>query len=255
MSIATLLRQNREESQMTREQLADKLGVPEYLVKYLEEPDADNDELEKILAEGLGITLKEFRGEVHRPTREELQDARATYAAFRTYIIAPERCVNPPDARELLGDAPLSMAEQNLLVYMATIALYTFCDVNYSSFSFDEYVFGKHAMLLERLEKSLASSGASAQEKEERMVAGRANVFACESIENIAVAILDSFAAELEEKLVQGDLQFEKDIGMPFTWYADRDMKRIEIRGPEGEVRDTLKLVDAARRTRSHGDT
>jgi len=71
MSIAEMMRKNREESQMTLEQVADKLGVPEYLVKYLEDPSAPNPELEEVLAEALAISTREFRGEVRRPTKEE----------------------------------------------------------------------------------------------------------------------------------------------------------------------------------------
>ena len=55
MSIAERLKHNREESDMTVEQVADKLGVPDYLVKYLEDPDGDNPELEVILAEAVGV--------------------------------------------------------------------------------------------------------------------------------------------------------------------------------------------------------
>ncbi len=250
MPIAELLRKNREESQLTREQLADKLGVPLFLVTYLEEPNGDNPELEKVLAEALGITPKVFRGEASRPTKEELQDANAKYKAIRTYIIDPSRCENPEVARALFGDQPLSLPEQNLILYMATLALYNFCTNNYSSFAFDKYLFKLHGPLLQRLEKQLDAMGVSAEQREERLAAGRANVFSCEGPEDIAVLVFDSFAAELEERLENADTSFADDVGMPFTWYVDKEMMRIEIHEPDGSVRDTIKLLDASKRKR-----
>lgn len=250
MPIAELLKKNREESKVTREQLADKLGVPLFLVTYLEEPDGENPELEKVLAEALGITTKVFRGEASRPTREELQDSKARYKAIRGYIIDPSRCENPDIARELFGDQPLSLPEQNLILYMATLSLYNFCTNNYSSFAFEKYLFKLHGPLLQRLERQLDAMGISAEQREERLTAGRANVFSCESPENIAVLIFDNFAAELDERLENGDATFAEDIGMPFTWFVDKEMMRIEIHGPDGGVRDTIKLLDASKRRR-----
>ncbi|MBD3243625.1 MAG: hypothetical protein GF331_23750 [Chitinivibrionales bacterium] len=250
MPLAERLRKNREESDISREQLADKLGVPLFLVDYLEEPESDNPELEKVLAEAMGITVKMFRGEAHRPTKEELQDTKARYKAIRSYVIDPSRCENPDVARELFGDQPLSLPEQNLMLYMATLALYNFCTNNYSSFALDKYLFRLHAPLLQRLEKQLDAQGVSGEEREERLAAGRANVFACESPENIAVLVFDNFAAELDERLENGDTTFAEDVGMPFTWFVDKEMMRIEIHEPDGGVRDTIKLLDASKRKR-----
>lgn len=254
MALADMLRRNREESEVSIEELADKLGVPGYLVTYLEDPDAPNPELEKILAEALGISVEMFRGEERRPSKEEVQDRKATYPAIRAFLFDPARCVNPPEARTLLSDSGLPAVEQNLLVYMATMALYHFCDENYSSFSFDTYVFSKHASLLKRLTRSLADGSLSDEEKEERLAAGRANVFSCDSIENIAVMILEDFAAELEVKLAQDQHDFEEEVGMPWQWYADLEVKRIEVRAPDGRVRETLKLIDASKRTQHSAD-
>jgi len=251
MSIAEMMRKNREESQMTLEQVADKLGVPEYLVKYLEDPSAPNPELEEVLAEALAISTREFRGEVRRPTKEERQDARATYPNLRKFLIDPERCENPAEARELFGDQPLSLPEHNLLLYLSTNALNFFCTTNRSSFEFDKYLFNMHASLLARLEKSLESSDLSAEQKEERRAAGQADVFACESMENIAVLICDRFAAEFEKKLTQGEHGYEEEVGLPFRWRADKELMRIDIRSTAGKVLDTICLLDV--KTRKKG--
>lgn len=248
MSIPELFRKNRVESELTIEQVADRLGVPEFVVKFIEEPTAANSELEEVLSQALGISTGEFRGEVRRPTKDERQDARATYPQVRQFVIDRTRCENPEVARELFGDQPLSLPEHNLLLYMSTNALYLFCESNTSAFAFDEYLFKLHSALLARLERHLDSSSIPEAEKEERRTAGRANVFACESIENIAVLVFDSFAAELEKKLADGQKGWEAEAGLPFTWRVDRELMQIEICGPKGDVKDTLRLLDVKTR-------
>ncbi len=248
MPIPEYLRKHREQSEMTVEQVADRLGVPEYMVRFMEEPMAPNAELEKLLAEALDISEKEFRGEVKRPTREERQDARATYPHIRAFMLDPSRCETPAEARSLFGDQPLSLSEHNLILYLSTNALYNFCNTNYSVFEFDEYLFKIHTPLLARLEKTLEAGGGSAEEREERLNAARSNVFACDTIENIAVHIFDSFAAEFEKKLTQGESGFEEETGLPFMWRVDRELMRMEIKAPDGTVRDTIRLLDVKSR-------
>jgi len=243
MSIAANLRSNREESKMSVEELADRLGIPEYLVRYMEEPDKEYPELEEVLAEALEISVKEFRGEVRRPTAEEKQDAKATYKAIRALIIDPARCENPPVAREFFGEHAFSEVERSLVQHMATKALYRFCTENCTSFSFDQYLFRRHSELFERLERSLSKAkDLTDEEREERLNCGHADLFACDSMENIAAMILDEFVVELEEKLASGVSGLAVEIGFPLAWNVDKEKGALQIKDIGGRVRKTVSL-------------
>jgi hypothetical protein len=98
------------------------------------------------------------------------------------------------------------------------------------------------------LEKELAGSAISAEEKEERLSNARGNVFACDSIENIAIRVVEPFAVEMEQKLAAGAYDFKDDLNLPFTWNIDETLMKIEIKGSDGLVRDTLKLLDVKKR-------
>jgi transcriptional regulator with XRE-family HTH domain len=248
MNIGQLIQKNRKEEGLSREDLADRLGLPVMILKAIEEPDAPNDELVAELAKAFTVPVKIFTGEQRKPTVEEKQDAKAAYPAIRAFVIDPAMCRNPQVAREMFGAEPFSLAERNLLLYMSTTALYHFCDRNYSSFAFDQSLSKLHGPLLERLDRQLIAQKLPEVEREERLAEGRGNVFACESIESIAILVAEPFAAELEAKIAKGARDFSSDVDLPFTWEIDTGLMRIVIYDKQGKEKDAIKLLDVKTR-------
>ena len=130
----------------------------------------------------------------------------------------------------------------------STTALYHFCDTNTSSFAFDEYLFGLHAKLLAKFERDIEQETLPPEEKEERLNNARSNIFACEKVENIAIMVVENFAAELEGKLREDGHDFAEDLHLPFTWEIDEQMMAIVIKNEDGSQRDRIKLLDVKQR-------
>lgn len=251
MSVAEMLRKNREEKKITREDLAKKLSIPVDIITFLEDPVSSEESVISLLAEALDITPEVFKGEVppepEIPKEEKKKVEALKIAKFpkiREFILDPSRCENPGKALELFGDQEFSLAERNVILYLSTTALYHFCDTNTSSFAFDEYLFKLHGKLLSDFEKALQSMNLSDQEKEDRLGNARSNVFACDTMENIAIRVLGQFAAEMEQKLAVEIYDFKEDLSMPFLWGVNEDLMKIEIKDENGNVKDEIKLLD-----------
>ncbi len=255
MVIFEMLRKHREKAGISQAELAKKLSVPADIISYLEDPAGNEERMIQLLAKALGMTPGEFKVEVppepDKPTEKEIKTVAVQKAKFpniREFILDPVRCENPEKALELFREQELSLAEKNLILYLSTTALYHFCDTNTSSFGFDAYLFKLHGSLLARFDKELQGLPISAQEKEERLGNARTNIFACDSIENIAIRVLEPFAQEMEQKLSNGILDFDDDLDMPFTWGIDNELMKIEIKDSSGTIRDRIKLLDVKER-------
>ncbi len=263
MKLAEMVRKNREEAGVSRAELAKKLGVPEVMVACIEEPEADSVEAVKLFASALGVKPEVFTGEEPRgPTEEEIRAAqeaqkakaaakaaaeaaaKAKYPAIREFILDPKRCANPQKAAEMFGGERFSIAERNVVLFLCSTALYHFCDTSTSEFSFDTYLFKRHESLLRKFERELAKENLSEEEKAERLGFARGDVFRCDRVENIAILVLEDFAAELEQKLENGVRDFDQDLDMPFVWEADDELMKIAIRRPDGELLHEIKLLD-----------
>lgn len=251
MSVAEMLKKSREEKGITQEDLAKTLSVPVDIVTFLEEPISSEESIIALLASALDITPEVFRGEVppeHEVSKEEKKKIevlkKAKYPKIREFIMDPSRCEDLSKALEIFGDQELSLAERNVILYLSTTALYHFCDTNTSSFAFDEYLFKLHGELVSEFEKGLQSLNLSAEEKEERLGNARGNVFACDSMENIAIRVLGQFAEEMEQKLDGEIHDFEEDLDIPFLWGVNETLMKIEIKDENGNVKDEIKLLD-----------
>ena len=256
MSIAEMLKKSREAAGVSLDDLAKKLSLPPDIVAYIEDPDAGHAKMVDLFAQALDITPEVFRGEKPPepvvPTDEEIKATAVQNAEFpqiRAFILDSSRCENQEKALELFDNQALSLAEKNIILYLSTTALYHFCDTNTSSFAFDEYLFKLHGPLLARFEKELNSLNISAEDKEERLGNARGNIFACDSIENIAIRVAESFAIEMEDKLAKNVIDFEEDLDLPFTWSIDDTLMKIEIKNPNGGIKHRIKLLDVRERT------
>ena len=251
MSVAELLKKNREDKNTTQEDLAKRLSVPVDIIAFLEDPASSEESIISLLANALDITPEVFKGEVppepEIPKEEERKVEalkKAKFPKIREFIMEPSRCENPTKALELFGDQEFSLAERNVILYLSTTAVYHFCNTNTSSFAFDEYLFKLHGKLLSDFEKGLQGLNFSDQEKEDRLGNARSNVFACDTMENIAIRVLGPFAAEMEQKLAAEIYDFNEDLNMPFLWGVNEDLMKIEIKDENGNVKDEIKLLD-----------
>ena len=251
MSVAEMLKKNREEKGITQEGLAKTLSVPVDVITFLEDPVGSEESIIALLASALDITPEVFKGEalpepeIPKEEKKRIEILKkAKYPKIREYILDSSRCENPDKAMELFGDQELSLAERNIILYLSTTALYHFCDTNTSSFAFDEYLFSLHGKLVSEFEKGLQRLNLSAEEREDWLGNARSNIFACDSMENIAIRSLDQFAEEMEQKLADEIDDFTEDINMPFLWGVNETLMKIEIKDKNGTVKDEIKLLD-----------
>lgn len=251
MTVAEMLKKNREAAGISLEDLAKKLSLPVDIIAYIEDPAAGEAKIVQLLAGGLGVTPEIFKGEIppepKKPTEEEKKAAAVKDARFpniRQFILDPSRCENPEKALELFGNQRLSLAEKNVILYLSTTALYHFCSTNTSSFAFDEDLFKLHGPLLTKFEKELQGMNISSEEKEDRLGNARSNIFACDTMENIAIRVVEPFAVEMEEKLSKNIHDFKEDLDMPFLWSIDETLMKIDIKDENGAVKDQIKLLD-----------
>lgn len=256
MSVAEMLKKNREEKGITQEELAKTLSVPVDIVTFLEDPTGSEESMIAHLASALDITPEVFKGEappepeIPKEEKKKIEILKkAKYPQIREFIIDSTRCENPDKAMELFGDQELSLAERNVILYLSTTALYHFCDTNTSSFAFDGYLFKLHGKLVSEFEKGMQSLSLSAEEKEERLGNARSNIFACDSMENIAIRTLEQFAEEMEQKLADEIFDFTEDLNMPFLWGVNETLMKIEIKDENGTIKDEIKLLDVKEKT------
>lgn len=254
--IAQLLKKNRETAGISLEELAKKLSIPFDILAYIEDPVAAEAKIVNLLSTALGISPSVFKGEKpskpKEPTSEEKQAILVQNALFpniRKFILDPSFCETPDIACKLFGNEKLTLAEKNVILYLSTTALYNFCDTNSSSFAFDLYLFKLHAPLLARFEKELESLNLSAEEKQDRLDNARGNIFACDTMENIAIRVLEPFTLEMEEKLKNHILDFNHDLDLPGKWRIDETLLRIEIKDTHGNIKHVIKLLDVKGKT------
>lgn len=250
-TVAELLVKNREREGISQEELAEKMSVPIEFIKYIEGEKGASKPLAELLADTLEVALPVFLGQEEppkpEPTEEEIKAeavAGAKYPAIRNYLLSEEHCKNHDLALELFAGKEFSLAEKNLTLYLSTTALYNFCSTHSSSFQFDEYLFKLHGKLLVNFEASLKKENLSEEESEERLANARTNIFGCDSMENIAIRVLEPFAEELEKKLSEEILDFNEDIEAPFTWEIDKDLMQINIFNFNNEKVHSIKLLD-----------
>lgn len=258
MVVVEMLKKIREEKGVSQDELSKKTTIPVEVIAYLEEPLLMEDAIVTLFAEALDVTPAIFRGEEpvkppepEKPTEEEIRVAaveNAKYPNLRSFILDPGQCKTPQKARELFSKQELSLAEKNVILYLSTTALYNFCDTNISNFAFDEYLFKMHSPLLEKFKKELATPGMSEEEKDERIGHAHANIFACDTMENIAIGVMDNFACELEEKLRNDQSDYYEDLDLPFAWSIDEEFMKIQIKDDHGDVVHEIKLLDVKER-------
>jgi transcriptional regulator with XRE-family HTH domain len=270
MTLAEMVRTNREQSKMSRAQLAAKLGVAEVLVAAVEEPQEATEQAIAFFSNAFGVKPDVFTGKAPRgPTEEEMrakkaaeeaeraageeerkareaaaEAAAAKYPLIRRFLLDKSRCANPDVVRRLFAAEPFSLAERNVVLYISTTALYNFCDSNTSNFAFDTYLFKHHGSLLKKFETEVAGRGLPADESEELLAMARGDIFRCEQIENIAILVLEDFAAELEARLAKGTVDFGQDIDPNFTWELDEALMRIAVKGKAGKLLHEIRLLD-----------
>ncbi len=250
-TVAELLIKNREREGISQEELAQKMSMPLEVIKYIEGEKGSSKPLAELLADALEVSVPVFLGKEEppkpEPTEEEIRAeavAGAKYPSIREYLLDESRCKNKDLALELFAGKEFSLAEKNLTLYLSTTALYNFCSTQSSSFEFDEYLFKLHGKLLVNFETNLKKENLPEEEKEERLNNARSNIFGCDSMENIAIRVLEPFAEELEKKLVDGIIDFDEDIEGPFVWEIDKDLMQINILNNNDEKVHSIKLLD-----------
>jgi hypothetical protein len=268
MTLAKILKKYRQETGLTCENIAKKLALPRELVQYLENPKDMEPQAIDWVRKALGITPEALKGEgppkppktemlkkvpsllpekPKEPSPDEIIQAiikTSKLPNLREFILNPDCCKSREKAVELIKRQEYSLAERNIVLYCATIALYHFCDYNNSSFAFDQYLFKLHTVLLEKFGQGLTKEGLTAEMKEELLTNAKLNVFACDTIENIAILVLEDFARELEDKLQKKKFDFERDLDMPFVWAVDDALMQVEITDVKGTLKHRIKLLD-----------
>ena len=253
MTLAEMIIVNREKLGLSRKDFAEKCSLPVELISFIEEPQRIEEQLIEQCAAALEMKISVFRGEeAPEPTFEERHAAAIAAARFpqiRRFLLSPETCRNPEHAVALFGEERVSLAERNLILHLSTSALYGFCDTASSPFRFDEYLFKLHTELFTRYEQHMSKQQLPEAEKQEYIDTARNSVFACDTMENIAIRVVEPFADELEKKLEQGDLAgLEDDLELPLLWECDEELMKIRLLTAEGELKTEIKLLTVQER-------
>lgn len=255
MTFAEMVAVNREKLGLSRQDFAKKCGIPVELVSYLEEPEVATERLINQCASALGMKVAVFAGEEEQELsyREKLDAALAAarFPKIRKYLCDPSCCKNPEKAIALFGSERVSMAERNLILHLSTTALYRFCDTDHSVFKFDEYLFKLHGPLFIRFEQEILKSQLTEDEKTDRIDGARKNIFACDSMENIAIRIVEPFAEELEMRITTDQHLIGKDLEFPFVWDVDDELLKIRILRADGSVKNEIKMLTVKEREKS----
>ncbi|MBN1308002.1 MAG: hypothetical protein JXA18_08805, partial [Chitinispirillaceae bacterium] len=194
MTFAEMITANREKLKVSREEFADRCGIPVELITYLEEPQQSENRLISRCAAALGMKVAVFKGEeLPEPTDEEKLSvtlAAARFPKIRRFLLDPAQCMQPKKALALFTGERVSLIERNLILHLSTNALYRFCETNTSHFKFDEYLFKLHSALFTRYEQEARKLQIPEEEKQERIDTARNNIFACDTMESIAIRIV-----------------------------------------------------------------
>lgn len=254
MALAEMLKKYRAQAGLATEDVAKALSLPKGIIAYIENPKEMEPFLIDIICKALKVKPEVFRGEApvqppkpKEPTPEEVRQRfvqAAKYQKIREFILDPAYCKSQDKVMELIKRQEFSLAERNIVLYLGTVALYHFCDYNYSCFAFDQYLFRLHASLLEKFERDLEKENLAPEQKEDLLINARANVFACDKIENITILVLDDFSRELEEKLQKKRIDFENELELPFFWTFDDALMQIEIKDKYNNLKHRIKLLD-----------
>lgn len=252
MTFAEMIALNCDRLGLSRQEFADRCGLPSELLLYVEDPKRVEKQLIAKCAEALNIKIAVFTGEEKpEPTYEEQLEASLTsarYPGIRKFFINSCRCSEPKKTLALFGTENVSIVEKNLILHLSTSALYHFCDTNSSRFRFDEYLFKLHSPLFSKYEQKVKKSGLSKQEQNDRIDNARKNVFSCDSMENIAIRIAEPFAEELEEKLQNGNDDFGDELEFPLQWDFDDELMKLRVLGADGSCTSEIKLLSVRER-------
>ena len=252
MTLAEMIAVNREKLGLSRREFAEKCALPVELISYIEEPQGSEERIIEKCAAALDMNVAVFRGEaLPEPTFEEKKAASLAAARFpkiRRFLLNPDTCRTPEKAVTLFGEERVSLTERNLILHFSTSALYLFCDTASSPFRFDEYLFKLHTELFTRYEQQVAKLEIPDEEKEDLVDTARKSVFACDTMENIAIRVVEPFAAELEEKLEKELFDFEEDLDFPFIWECDDELMKLRIIGHDGSTKSEIKLLNVKER-------
>lgn len=249
MDIGILLKKNREAAGLTIDEIAQKTALSPMVIEFIEDPQRMEKEMITLFADALHMTPEQFKGEEplkppQPPVEEERAESvkKAKFPSLREFILDASLCEDNRRPLALLNNESFSLLEQEIVQYLAITALYHFCDTNTSSFAFDEYVFKLHQPLLAKFKKELESIPLSPDEKEQRRVEAGNNIFACDSIENIAIAIRESFAQDLEKKLQNSIFDFEEELDIPFFWSFDEAAQDVAVKTDNEDIKYRFKL-------------
>jgi hypothetical protein len=252
MTFAEMVVAHRKKMQLSREEFAEKCSLPIELIAYLEEPEVAQEQLIIRCAAALGMKRGVFTGEeAPEPTLAEKREAAIAAARFpkmRAFFI-DGYCGSAPDkAIALFGSEKVSLAERNLILHLSTTSLYQFCDHCTSSFGFDGYLFRLHDALFTRYEKQVASLAIPDEEKQDLVDTARNSVFACDTMENIAIRIAEPFADEFEAKLAKGTQEYATDLSLPFRWDFDAELMKIKVLDKSNAVIREIRLLSVDER-------
>jgi transcriptional regulator with XRE-family HTH domain len=252
MTFAEMIAANCEKLKMSRREFADRCGIPVELISYIEEPEKSEQRLIDQCAAALGMKVEVFKGEeLPEPTFEEKLSgslAAARFPNIRGFLLDAAQCVQPKNALPLFAEERVSLAERNLILHLSTNALYRFCETNCSHFKFEEYLFKLHSALFTRFEQEAKKLQIPDEEKQDLIDTARNNVFACDTMENIAIRIVEPFADELEEKLGKRESDFGVDLDFPFRWDYDGELMKIGILGADSKPKREIKLLTVKER-------
>ena len=255
MTLAEMIIVNREKLGLSRKEFAEKCSLPVELINFIEEPQRIEEQLIEQCANALEMKVAVFRGEEQPElTFEEKHAATIAAARFpkiRRYLLSSETCRNPEHAVTLFGDERVSLAERNLILNLSTNALYHFCDTAHSHFKFDEYLFKLHTELFIRYEQQVAKLQIPDEEKQDAIDTARNSVFACDTMENIAIRVVEPFADELEAKLDEGLAGLEEDLDLPLIWECDEELMQLRILDTDGGVKNEIKLLKVKEREKA----
>jgi hypothetical protein len=252
MTFTEMIAANREKLGLSRKDFADKCSIPVELISYLEDPKLCEERLINQCAAALGMKPAVFRGEeLPEPTYQEKLSgtlAAARFPRIRRFLVDPAQCLQPEKALALFDQERVSLAERNLILFLSTNALYRFCETNSSHFKFDEYLFKLHSTLFTRYEQEANRLPIPDEEKQDLIDTARKNVFACDTMENIAIRVVEPFAEELEEKLEKQQLDFNEDLDLPLRWDFDDELMKIRILRGDNSLKTEIKLLTVKER-------
>ncbi len=274
-AIGKCIKKFREKNKLSQEDLAKRLDISVDLMVLVENPEqppqkvvenlcaifnvAAEDFWKEFETEGAGSAMGEKGLPGKKKVQESVQSAEisppapvlkkepaipAQYPSIRQYLLSTKICQNLTLGRKLLESAILTPAEKNIILYFLVNALYNYCAELSSVFDFDAYLKTQHQKMLQKFQNEIGKINIPEEEKQEKVNMAQGNIFYCDTMDNIAIAVFEFFADQLEHKIKMGRIDFETEFDMPFTWEVNEQLSKIVIRNPDGTVKDDLKLFD-----------